>query len=476
MKNSKVFELIASMPYKEKKQFKDFIRSPYFNRSDRVIVLYQLIVDQVSGNETNSITKEHIHSKVFPNRVYKDQELRDLMKSLVKLLEDFFIQIELQNDLLGSGMKLLSSYRKRKLDKYFNSSLANINQLFNKHSYRDDQYYLNDYLLEIEKNLFIEQKFRRTDESNLEQISGSLDLFYLTRKLRHSCEIINLKNVLASDSKLFLLEEILSYINKNIEKFENTGAISIYHKVLMSLEESENESHYFDLLGLLEKHSDEFTQSESRNMYAYAQNYCIRKINEGNTNYLNELFDLYRILLDKEIILEDKNISPWDYKNIVTVGLRVEEIEWTKKFIHDYEKKIAVEFRKNAFTYNLACLHFHQKEYTKALKLFQEVDFTDVYYSLDSKSKLLKIYYELEEVEGLYSLIDSFRTYLRRNKLISDYQKTVYLNLIKYVKKAMQIKLNGNDTKKIIVLKNEVESNKQVADINWLTAKLDDLN
>ncbi|MBL4654652.1 MAG: hypothetical protein JKY33_02355, partial [Bacteroidia bacterium] len=181
-------------------------------------------------------------------------------------------------------------------------------------------------------------------------------------------------------------------------------------------------------------------------------------------------------LLDKEIILEEKNISPWDYKNIVTVGLRVEEIEWTKKFIHDYEKKIAVEFRKNAFTYNLACLHFHQKEYTKALKLFQEVDFTDVYYSLDSKSKLLKIYYELEEVEGLYSLIDSFRTYLRRNKLISDYQKTVYLNLIKYVKKAMQIKLNGNDTKKIIVLKNEVESNKQVADINWLTAKLDDLN
>jgi len=464
------------MQYKEQKKFKDFIRSPYFNTSERIIVLYELIVDQVSIKAKDNPAKEVIHAKVFPGKPFKDQEIRDLMKSLVKLLEDFFIQIELQNDSLGSGMKLLSSYRKRKLDKYFNSSLANINQLFRKHSYRDGQYYLNDYLLGVEKNLFFEQKFKRTDESNLEQISGSLDLFYLTRKLRHSCEIINLKNVIASDSKLFLLEEILSYINKNITKFESTGVISIYHKVLMTLEESDNESHYYDLIGLLEKHSDEFTQSENRNMYAYAQNYCIRKINEGSVNYLNELFDLYKILLEKEIILENKNISPWDYKNIVTVGLRVEQIEWTKKFIHDYEKVIALEFRRNAFTYNLACLFFHQKEYTKALKLFQEVEFTDVYYSLDSKSKLLKIYYELDEVEGLYSLIDSFRVYLRRNKLISDYQKTVYLNLIKYVKKVMQIKLNGNDSKKITALRNEVDNNKQVADIKWLTAKLDDLN
>ena len=242
----------------------------------------------------------------------------------------------------------------------------------------------------------------------------------------------------------------------------------------MTLTESEDESHFESLKQMLEKHSNKFSAKEARDMYAYAQNYCIKKINSGHSKYLNEIFYLYKELLAKEIILEDGLISPWHFKNIVTTALRLEEFDWVENFIQQYQDNLSKESKENAVNYNIAALHFFRKEYSKALKLLQKVDFTDVYYHLDSKSMLLKTYFELEEHDGLYSLFDTFKIYLRRNKLISDYQKTVYLNLVKYTKKLVKLKTGFPTIKKITELKDQIKETKQIADLNWLNKKVED--
>ena len=60
------------------------------------------------------------------------------------------------------------------------------------------------------------------------------------------CKIlINRSNVLALDYDVLLLDEILDYLKKN--KSKPNPAISIYYRVLMTLKESERESHYQDL-------------------------------------------------------------------------------------------------------------------------------------------------------------------------------------------------------------------------------------
>src|SRR5690606_12553717 len=126
---------------------------------------------------------------------------------------------------------------------------------------------------------------------------------------------------------------------------------------------------------------------------------------------------------------------PSNYKNIVTLGIRLKEFDWTDRFIEKYKETLAPQFRQNAYTYNLASYYVGKKEYKSALKLLQKVEFVDVFYHLDAKAMMLRMYYELDDTEALESLMQTFKAYLNRNKLISNYQNEVYLNLIKYTQK-----------------------------------------
>ena len=89
-------------------------------------------------------------------------------------------------------------------------------------------------------------------------------------------------------------------------------------------------------------------------------------------------------------------MSPWEYKNIVTIGLRMKEFSWVQKFIEQYikypepsqQKCVDLQYRK---------LVFFPEKFPRNFAVFQEVEFTDLYYQLDVRAILLKAYFSLEE-------------------------------------------------------------------------------
>ncbi|MCH8331577.1 MAG: hypothetical protein IH946_09410, partial [Bacteroidetes bacterium] len=281
----------------------------------------------------------------------------------------------------------------------------------------------------------------------------------------------NVRNVVAAEHEVFLMAEIMQIMKGH--PFDDVPAIAIYYCILMTLTEPEKQSHFHELTTLLKEHASKFRDDEAREMYVYAQNYCLRKINTGETDYLSELFALYKNSLKDEFILEERKLSPWSYKNIVATALRLNEFDWVKNFITVYRTKLDPKFRDNAFNYNLARFYFYQQNYNKVLDLLQKVEFNDVFYSLDSRSMMLKTYYELEAIDSLYSLIDSFRLYLWRNKLISEGHRHNYLNLIRFVRRLT--KVFPGDDKKLLQIETDIEQTKQIADKNWLLEKLKSL-
>jgi len=271
----------------------------------------------------------------------------------------------------------------------------------------------------------------------------------------------------------------LSYLKRN--PLREVPAVAIYYQILLTLTESKNENHYRKLKLLLSKHQNKFPKQGMRDMYGFAQNYCIRQLNSGKPKYLKELFDWYKLLLKREIIFEGKQLSQFDFKNIVTVGLRMEEFAWTKKFIEQYKHHISKEFQENSIAYNLSHFYFAKQEYKKAKKLLLSVRFTDMYYQLDAKSMLLKTYYELNEINPLNSLLDAFRVNLRRSKKISEYQRLTYLNLLGFVKKLIRINASPptplqkrGEKKKLNELKKEISKTTEVADKKWLLKKVEE--
>ncbi|MBL4655637.1 MAG: hypothetical protein JKY33_07430 [Bacteroidia bacterium] len=467
MNDTKLISLLQSFNSSEIKWCRIFLDSPYFNKNKKNIELFEYLVTTISKKRNNLPVREEIFKHLFPEAKYNDLKLRHLMSDLLKLLESFLVFDSLKEDINKQNLVLLRILRERQLNKHYQYSMRNTKKVLD-HTPQDDMFYYNKYLLQFDQNQYYAQQQLRSNLVNLSTVNNNLEIFYQINKLKVTNQFLNYQNVIEvkSDSKL---NDDLDSLKS--EKYEDIPIVQIHYLIFLSLMESENEEHFYKIIDLLDVHAHKFNIDEAREMYTIAQNYCIKKINKGETKFLKESLSLYKTVLDKGFILEKDYLSPWHYKNIVVIGLRLNEFDWVEMFINKYKEKISPSYRENAYTYNIAKFHFYKKEYKIVLGLLQKVEFEDIFYNLDSKTMLLKIYFELGEINALHYLIESFELFIRRNKLIGKYHKTTYLNLIGFIKKLTNIPDGEKD--KFIKIKEQILKTKQVADITWLIEKVE---
>jgi hypothetical protein len=257
------------------------------------------------------------------------------------------------------------------------------------------------------------------------------------------------------------------------ERFQSAPMLQIYRRVALCLEHREEDAHFQALLDDLERWGDAMAQEDLRACYHIAQNYCALKINEGKTDYYREVFQVYNKMIDRAVLLEDGQLAEGFFKNIITAGLRMQAFDWVERFIREYSDYLPVPIRENARSYNLANLYSHQRQYGKVIALLATVEYSDVTYALGAKLILLRTYYETDEYLALDSLIQSFRVYLRRNKLISKSVLREYGNFLNVLKKlsAMQ----GASRQDIDRFRQKVLNNRALVSKKWLLEKIDAL-
>ncbi|GIV32985.1 MAG: hypothetical protein KatS3mg031_0520 [Chitinophagales bacterium] len=481
MKENKTIKALANLTRQEMKWFCEWVHSDYFNKHDKLRVLTRIIAHAHPHFDDKDFTKEKVFKKLFPSEKYHPQKLSDLLTYLYRLYEKFLVQLIREEDEAQFRLDLLRAYRSRNAGRAFLKTLGRARGIVMQ-SNLTEEVFLHEYFIERESDLYFSSRDSRTTDKSIERKTLSLDLFYLSAKLKSCCEMINRQNIIRENYDIRMLDEIKSYISHNLSLFEKYPLIRIYYQILLTLQESEREEHYFRLVELLEHYSKQIDHDDLRQMYDYAQNYCIKKINSGHTAYLQEIFKLYKTLLAKKLLFDaNGNISQWDYKNIVTAGTRIGAYTWCEEFVHAYREKLPAADRDNAYAFNLATLYYSQKKFDKALRLLQTVKFTDVYYELSARSLLLKTFYESDEMETLYALFDSFKIYLKRNKLVSKYQFTVHMNLIRMTRRLARIKAMLPYTRKETVsrelekLKKKIKDTPEITNLNWLLEMVADL-
>jgi len=467
MQSSKLIQLIGSLTKKELKDFQLFTSSQYFNKNQNLVLFLEHLLEYAPSFQSNLLEKESFFARHYPNETFDEQKLRYLQSDLTKLIEEFLAFQEFQQDKFRRKYYLMQSLNKRNLDKFFLQELDLVRQLNSKEPYRDSGYYFNEHQISELSYQYTSEKRNRAFDSSLQEVIDNLEITYLARGFRYYCEMINRRNILSVDYKLSFFDQMVKYLGN--ELFDFVPAIRIYRLIHVSLTEPDNIANYNLLLSELEKSGHLFNPTEQRGMYVFAQNFCIRRINRGEDGALREIFQLYKMMVDRNLLYEGNYVSQPDFKNIVTTALRLDEVEWVNHFIEEYRSKLNPEFSENAYTYSMAWVHFSRKEYDKALRMLLRVEFNDVYYHLDSKSLLMKVYYEMAEFDAFFSLVDAFKIYLRRNKFISDYQRETYHNFILIVNRLMKVKSGKNDMTK--ALHEEVCSTRPAADLSWLKMK-----
>ena len=394
------------------------------------------------------------------------------MSFLLKLIEEFLSTREAVVNPLYNQLHLAKAYRHLRLSKHFRQTMNQARKLHQSTPLRDFDYYEQAFRIEEEEYLFTGHTQRAHE--NVQELSDMLDLQYVTAKLKQSCLMLSHQTVHKINYNSGLLQEVLNYIVRNEEVLVH-AAIALYYYYYRAATESQSESYFQLFKKVLLASADTFPSSEMRDFYNMAINYCVKVLNQQKENYktyFRELFKLYQEGLKSGVFLEDGILSPFHFKNIVSIALQVKEFDWTAGFVNDYESYLSPEHRDTYVNFGLSKLRFEQKRYDEALVLLQQVDYADIFLNLSSKVMQMKTYYELYEYDALESFLNSFRTYVNRKKQSGDlrsYHQENYLNIIRLTQKLLTY--NPFDKTEKSKLREEFEKTK-VTERKWLLDQL----
>ncbi len=479
MNHTKLIEIYQSMSSQWLRRLDKFVQSSYFNESEFIIALHEYIRKNIENEE--KLDKRTAYPTIFKSKKYNDTKMRYFMTRLYSLVEEFIYHESVidTNDYQKQNI-LFEYFNKKKCTKAYNNFIYELNKKRqdlspkeNSIEFSKDKIFLN---LFYEEGILMQDaskslaQFKKQAPSHLSNIMSNLDNFYFINKLTYLCAIINNKNVINIDFDIKLKDEIIQLLQD--KKFTAIPIVNVYSKILTMLENTEDTSHYYQLKEYLLKESKYFDKDELRNIFAYIQNYCIRKMNTGKSEFARELFDIYKLALEQKVFIQDDELSEVNYRNIVVTALRVSETKWTKDFIEKYKAMIAPASRENAYTFNLSSYYLYLKQYDKVLQLLREVVFTNVYYSNDYRIILLKTYYELDERDAANALLTSFRTYLKRKKIVTDAHRISNTNFIKFYKKISSTQRYSKSD--LQVIKDYINNCKSISNKDWLLQKVDE--
>lgn len=463
MQKSKLIDVIKTFEAKDYRRTKDLLNSPFFNKNEELIPLLEYIQKNIKKTDSKALDRETVYKKVFPGKKYDEKHLGYLQSDMLKMIEKYLIHSKIEEDQVYQHKTLAQNYNQLKLDKHFSQNLKKADEILEAEEIKDSNYYYQNYQLFEIANKHYERKQSRKFDDNIQNAVYNLDQFYLINKLKASCEMINRQQIISGEYEIRFIENILNYIETHED---HEPAVLIYYRIYLMLNHIEDRAHFDELKSTLQTYQHLFPKTELRDMYGFAINYAIKKINQGNPEFLNDLFELYKIILEGKIAYDSKYLSQFTFKNAVEVALRVQEYDWLENFMNQYKEDLDPSLRDNAYSYNMAKLYHHQGKYKEALTRSLMVEYNDIFYALGTRLLQLKIYFETDDIDPLLALLESFKVYLKRNKLIAKGTKEPYLNLLKYVHKATRIPYVEKE--KFESLIQEIETTKNVISINWL--------
>ncbi len=477
MKERKFITVLKSVSPYDLNSYKKFIASPYFNVNENITLFNHILIDHCVKTNSEEIADEDVWKLIFNDIPYDDLKMRRLYSDSLKLFQQFLSNEVFQKDIYTQTLFKINKINDLKIDILQNDAQKETERIINRiDSVSSDQFH-NKFLLQ--RDLYgirigydkKHKSYKGDIVASMRKLEKDLDQFYIIEKLRIFSTIISWSRSIKTDIKFDRYKE---FIDNTIDEYHHTSpAIQMYINIFHLLTAHNAHDRYLELKQLIKKHKYSFKEEELKDLYEYAFSYSNIRLNKGDNSVLEEVFDLYKEALKDDVLLSDGELSPTTFKNIVVLGLRCGQLEWTKYFISHYSEKISEKFRHNAVHFNMARYNFYMKDYWEAISNLQQVNYDDIFYNLDSRILLIACYYELEELDVMESQINSFLMFIRRNKTLSRDVKGNYKNYLKYVKKLSRI--NINDKSKILEIKLELQDKPGVVSKGWILDKLKEL-
>lgn len=480
MQHSLLLQTFRTLTRYERNELRKMVASPFFNRRDDVSRLFEFLCSRVPESKPGrempaDISKTETWQYVFaenlpdPQRAYDDEAMRYAMSFLFRIIKDYLAYTRWKGDESGPGRYLCRALRERGLMRVFEREYAALQEQEHKTVRRSADWFLNQYQIRLEYREFFSGDGHRESPTPSE-VNEPFEAFVASSVLRQACALLALPGEKERVETIAYLPATLAAAENG--RFDHQPAVlAWFHCFRIISGGSEAEAHFAAQKKLLETHWQSFPGHETRDLYVAAINFCIRRLNAGAREYVHEALSLYRIGLERKTILEDGRLNKYTYNNIMLLAIAAGEWEWARQFLDDFRVLLPRGDRESAFHYNLAIYFFRKKDFGQAQETLREVEFRDIFYNLDARRMLVRIYFDSGEVAALESLLDSFNMYIRRKRASIDYHKELNSNFIRFTKKL--IRLEPGDDASAKRLYEKIRAEKYVAEREWLLQKVD---
>ncbi len=471
MSSNKLIVLLNALSKQERSRLRKFLCSPYFNERTDIVELFDALREHSCTSEKtlNAPHKRAIWEKLYPNRPYDDLSLRRLFSDLNQLAQRFLVAEMRRQNPINEAIDLLDALDRFDLPKHTAAAERHLDQQLEALPGKCAEYYSlwhRRYWNALKRAS--KQVVTPDFPSKLADTDFYLESFYLIQKLKMYIDWLLYRGLRAGECQLLMVPGFWEHLDN--PRFDQVPLIRIFQKIILCLSYPEEEAHFDQLLCRLREQGHQLSRTDQRECFFIAQNYCALKINQGNVQYYYRYFELIREMADRGLLLENGQLPEPVFKNFITVSLGAGQYAWTEQFICEYAPYLPERIRENARTFNLAYVYFYQKDYDRVLECLRDVEYSDVVYALGAKSILVRTYYEMGEIQALDSLIDSFRAFLLRNKVLSKNLKREYINFVNLVRKLTM--LDPSDKKTLARLRQRVSQTSYTMPKNWLMRQL----
>jgi hypothetical protein len=458
----KIVDLIRSFDARTLTRFKKYLQSPLLC-SDELMLKVLIVLTDEPSIKTKIPDKKNLFRALFPGQPFNDNRMRLLLSRLFSFAEDF-LRIE-NGDKQSTKSGLLKYYRQKSLDKHFIQTYEEFVQDQNKILPKNEGYYEHSYNLRLEKYDYLVTK-KRQGEFNLKEISDSIEVSYIIKKLRHCCRVLHVHSVYKLESPFPFIEEINNYVKE--QKLYEIPVLGFYYYNYLAILNPTEDFYFKKCVELYQNYDHHFENEERREVYVNILNYCIRKVNEGKEQFNETVFDLYMRGLEKEFLLDQGKLSRFTYRNIAEIGINLKEYDWVNEFLETYQIKLEKQYREPFYLLEKARVLSDQKKYNQAIAYLTQLSFNDQLIELSTRLERIRIFYEMGESELSQYHVESMELFLRRKKNLG-YHSDHYKSFLKYMRKLL--KTNPNEKKKFRQYVLDIQSEEKITGRKWLVEK-----
>ncbi len=424
-----------------------------------IINLYKEIVkNRISQKENKT---EELRKQVSGKKVLNENQFRKICFELLQKIEQLLPVIQLEKDKSANKLQLLHYLSTEETERFFEEKWNKVKKdAQEENALLSSGHSLFNYSIELIRYNFLVDNPSKSKANNIVDTSATLDEYYILQKLKLICHAMN-------EAKFTTYKEMPAYHEKVIEiaKHQKSPLIDLYLNIYVLLTATDDETMFITIRQKLETIYF-IDESEWRIIFQYVINYCIIQLNKGNANFEHKLFDIYKTYLQK---INDKIFSPFRYKNIINLSLKLKQYEFAAAFIDDYGKKLPIELQQTSIAFNKAKLNYELNNFDLVIEILQHVKTDDITFNLSSKVLLVKTFYGKKEFQFLESFLESFRVFVLRSRQMNTTTKKTHFDFIKICKKL--INLDYKSKKEINLFTEKISKQENLTDKAWLLEK-----